>query len=464
MVFSSAVFLFLFLPVVLLLYFLVRDIEKKNTILLIFSLVFYAWGEPVYIFLLFGSIVLNWAFGRLVVPGRKDRKRFLVLSIIVNISLLFVFKYLGFVANNLNLLIGTNFSISIALPIGISFFTFQAMSYVIDVYRGNGVSQKEIKNVALYISLFPQLIAGPIVRYQTVANQITNRTSSSENIRGGVRRFILGLGKKVIFANNFSLVADAVFNSNQQHGSLILWMGAVAYSMQILFDFSGYSDMAIGLGRIFGFEFLENFDYPYISKSVTEFWRRWHISLGTWFRDYVYIPLGGNRVSKGRHILNLFIVWLLTGFWHGANWTFVVWGLFYFIILIIEKYTHVDKLFEQKLHILPHIYTMLLVILGWVIFRADNISVACSYLKGMFGAFISSEDELVLVRQYIGEYIGVFILSFTLLLPWNKVFKMKEKYKNVRTVLADIVYLLVFLISVSYIMKGSYSPFIYFNF
>lgn len=464
MVFSSAVFLFLFLPIVLLLYFFVKDIEKKNTVLLIFSLIFYAWGEPLYVFLLLGSIILNWLFGRLVVIERKDRKIWLVVSAIVNVGLLFVFKYLGFVARNLNLLFGSSFSINIALPIGISFFTFQAMSYVIDVYRGNGVSQKKIKNVALYISLFPQLIAGPIVRYQTVANQITNRTSSSENIRGGVRRFILGLGKKVVFANNFSLVADAVFNSNQQHGSLILWMGAVAYSLQILFDFSGYSDMAIGLGRIFGFEFLENFDYPYISKSVTEFWRRWHISLGTWFRDYVYIPLGGNRVSKGRHILNLFIVWLLTGFWHGANWTFVVWGLFYFIILIIEKYTHVDKLFEQKLHILPHIYTMLLVILGWVIFRADNISVACSYLKGMFGAFISSEDELVLVRQYIGEYIGVFILSFTLLLPWNKVFKMKEKYKNVRTILADIVYLLVFLISVSYIMKGSYSPFIYFNF
>jgi D-alanyl-lipoteichoic acid acyltransferase DltB (MBOAT superfamily) len=464
MVFSSSVFLFLFLPVVLVLYFAFKDLDKKNTILLIFSLIFYAWGEPIYIFLLLASIFMNWLFGRLVVKGNSKRKIWLTISVILNVGLLFVFKYLGFAASNLGLLLGSNLSVNIALPIGISFFTFQAMSYVIDVYRGDGVSQKKIRNVALYISLFPQLIAGPIVRYQTVADQITNRTHSLEKIRGGVRRFILGLGKKVIFANNFSLVADAVFYSGQQHGFLILWIGAVAYSLQILFDFSGYSDMAIGLGRIFGFEFLENFDYPYTSKSVTEFWRRWHISLGSWFRDYVYIPLGGNRVSGARHIFNLFIVWLLTGFWHGANWTFVVWGLFYFVILVIEKFTHMDKLFEKKLHILPHIYTMLLVVLGWVIFRADNISAACSYLQGMFGASVMSADDWILVRKYVGEYIGVFVLSFALLIPWNKIFTFKEKYHGFRTVLADIAYLIVFLVSVSYIMKGSYSPFIYFNF
>lgn len=465
MVFSSAIFLFLFLPAVIILYFIARGIEKRNVILLLFSLVFYAWGEPIYILLLLCSITLNWIFGRLVVQSNPKRKKWLVLSIVYNIALLFIFKYLGFVLENFNLLIGSSLSLNIALPIGISFFTFQAMSYVIDVYRGNGDSQKTIWNVALYISLFPQLIAGPIVRYQTVADQITKRSHSSEKILGGVRRFILGLGKKVIFANNFALMADAVFNSEiHQHGSIVLWIGAIAYTLQIFFDFSGYSDMAIGLGKIFGFEFLENFNFPYISKSVTEFWRRWHISLGTWFRDYVYIPLGGNRVSKTRHIFNLFIVWLLTGLWHGANWTFVVWGLCYFALLVFEKYTHLDKAFEKKLYVIPHIYTMLFVILGWVIFRSDSISSAMSYIAGMFGTPVRDSSDIVLIKEYLGEYIGVFLLSFAFIIPWKNIFRFGEKLQSVRVILGDICYLLMFIISISYIMKGSYSPFIYFNF
>ena len=243
-----------------------------------------------------------------------------------------------------------------------------------------------------------------------------------------------------------------------------MWIGAVAYSLQILFDFSGYSDMAIGLGKIFGFEFLENFDYPYISKSVTEFWRRWHMSLGTWFRDYVYIPIGGNRVGKGRHIFNLFIVWFLTGLWHGANWTFVVWGLGYFIILVIEKYTHIDKAFEKKLHFIPHFYTMFLVILGWVIFRSDTIAAALSFIAGMFGPLVRESSDAVLIKQYLGEYVGVFLLSFAFLIPWKNCFRVGEKLRNVGTVLGDVCCFLMLIVSVSYIMKGSYSPFIYFNF
>ncbi len=467
MVFSSAIFLFAFLPLVLLLYFLVKGTERKNTVLLISSLFFYAWGEPIYILLLIGTILLNWMFGRLVIRENPHRKGWLTAAVLVNAGVLFVFKYLAFVCQNLNLLIGrsgSNSPVSIALPIGISFFTFQALSYVIDVYRGNGASQKKIKNVALYISLFPQLIAGPIVRYQTIAEQIEHRKTTPEMIRTGVRRFILGLGKKVVFANNFALAADAVFGSDQQYGSLVLWIGAIAYTLQILFDFSGYSDMAIGLGNIFGFEFQENFDYPYISKSVSEFWRRWHISLGSWFRDYVYIPLGGNRVSSKRHILNLFIVWLLTGIWHGANWTFVVWGLGYFVILVTEKYLKLDRILEKKLWVIPHLYTMLFVILGWVVFRSDSISAGWQYIAGMFGGLVKRADEWILIREYMGEYAGIFLLSFALLIPWHRVFHLKKHFYRVRILASDILCFCLFLLSVAYIMKGSYSPFIYFNF
>jgi len=462
MVFSSGIFLFLFLPITLLCYGTAKTLEKKNTILLIASLIFYAWGEPVYIFLLLLSIVANWRFGIQVTKGNMQaRKKWLIISVICNLAVLFVFKYLGFVCDNLNLLLHSDMKVNIVLPIGISFFTFQAMSYVIDVYRGKGEAQKKVGNVALYISLFPQLIAGPIVRYETVAEQISNRSADADKFSAGVRRFILGLGKKVIFANNFSLIADGVFDSTNQMGGILHWIGAIAYSLQILFDFSGYSDMAIGLGKMFGFDFLENFDYPYISKSVTEFWRRWHISLGSWFRDYVYIPLGGNRVSKGKHILNLFIVWLLTGIWHGANWTFVLWGLLYFVILVFEKTTGLDKILEKRLHVLPHIYTLLFVMFGWVLFRSDDISAAFSYIKGMFGTPVLSED-ISLLHQFIGEYVIVFVLSFGFLIPWKKIIPVNKI--RIYGVIKDVLLLLLFLLSVAYIMKGSYSPFIYFNF
>lgn len=461
MVFSSGIFLFLFLPITLLLYHLAKRIETKNIVLLITSIIFYAWGEPIYVLLLLGSIVLNWKFGLLVSDDNKNKHVWLVVSAVFNLAILFLFKYLGFVCDNLNLILHSKLKANIILPIGISFFTFQAMSYVIDVYRGKGIAQKQIRNVALYISLFPQLIAGPIVRYETVANQISNRFVDSDKFSDGVRRFILGLGKKVVFANNFSLIADTIFDSTTQQGAALHWIGAIAYSLQILFDFSGYSDMAIGLGKMFGFEFLENFNYPYISKSITEFWRRWHISLGTWFRDYVYIPLGGNRVTKTRHIFNLFIVWLLTGIWHGANWTFIAWGLFYFVLLVIEKYTHLDKMLEKRFRIFSHIYTLFFVMLGWIIFRSVNISAALLYIKGMFGPAIIGED-LTLLKEFLGEYIVVFVLSFGLLVPWSKCLRL-DNYKSARTI-KDALLLLILLLSVAYIMKGSYSPFIYFNF
>ena len=460
MVFSSGIFLFFFLPVTLLFYKVFKSLNAKNTVLLAASLFFYAFGEPVYVFLLLLSILLNWIFGLLVASG-KNRKIWLVVSIAFNLSLLFVFKYLGFVCKNLSLLLNRNIDVNIALPIGISFFTFQAMSYVIDVYRGQGEAQKKIRNVALYISLFPQLIAGPIVRYETVATQLSYRTVDPEKVTSGVRRFMSGFVKKVVLANNFSLVADCIFNSAVTMGGALHWIGAIAYSLQILFDFSGYSDMAIGLGKIFGFDFLENFDFPYISKSISEFWRRWHISLGTWFRDYLYIPLGGNRVSKIRNILNLFIVWLLTGIWHGANWTFILWGLLYFVLLVIEKITHLDKLFEKKLHFIPHIYTLFFVLIGWVLFRSSDISSAVSYLSSMFGQSVLP-GEGSLIKQIIFENIVFVVLSLVFLIPWDRVFNVKEN-KLIRNS-KDVLLLILFILSVSYVMKGSYNPFIYFNF
>ncbi len=328
MVFSSLVFLFVFLPLIICLYYLSKD-KYKNYLLLVASLFFYAWGEPTYIVIMILSIIANFIFGRQVSIENKYRKIWLTTSVIFNIGMLGVFKYTGFFIDNLNNIFNLNImNPQIALPLGISFFTFQAMSYVIDVYRHDAKVQNNIFNMALYISLFPQLVAGPIVRYQTIADQIIEREHNLLKFEKGIGRFILGLSKKVILANSLGLLADSVFSTNINDIAILSsWLGIISYSLQIFFDFSGYSDMAIGLGQMFGFEFLENFNYPYISKSASEFWRRWHISLGSWFRDYVYIPLGGSRKGKVRTYINLFIVWFLTGFWHGASWTFIAWGL-----------------------------------------------------------------------------------------------------------------------------------------
>ena len=366
MVFSNLFFLYFFFPLNLICYFFAKDLKTKNLVMLIFSLFFYAWGEPKYVFLLVFECFADWllALGIEKFRGTKKAKLLLICACVVDLGLIGIFKYLTFILTNIKAITGFPESIvQVALPIGISFYTFQLLSYVIDVYRQDGEVQKNPLNVLLYISFFPQLIAGPIVRYQTIANQINCRKETVEKFTDGTYRFMLGFFKKVFIANNVALVVDDIF-SRSDISVASSWIGAIAYTLQIFFDFSGYSEMAIGLGKIFGFEFLENFDYPYISKSVSEFWRRWHISLGSWFRDYVYFPLGGSRVSKPRLVLNLFIVWFLTGIWHGANWTFILWGLYFFVLLSIEKLTNINK----KNFFFGHIYTMFFVIIGWVVF------------------------------------------------------------------------------------------------
>ncbi len=465
MIFSSFIFIFCFLPIVLFLYFVVCKKRRlwQNVILLLSSLLFYAWGEPVFVFVMLAFVVINWFCALRIEKNKsinKKAKFWLVLSLIFDISLIFVFKYLVFVLDNFKLLINISFEIhNIILPIGISFFTFQSMSYVIDIYRGKGKAQKNPLYVGLYIAFFPQLIAGPIVRYETVAEQIICRKESIELFSEGIKRFILGLGKKVILANTLAIVADSAFSMTGR-SVVMAWLGAISYSLQILFDFSGYSDMAIGLGKMFGFEFDENFNYPYLSSSISEFWRRWHISMGTWFRDYVYFPLGGSRVkSKARLIFNLLIVWILTGLWHGANWTFVVWGLFYFVFILIEKLTGIEK--KKFLKPIGHVYTLLLVMLGWVLFRSDTIGDSVKYIATMFGNGTFIDDISV---TYLKENVVVLCVAIICCFPILKSIGRLIKNNTVKNVLIIIGLSLVLLISVTYIVKGSYNPFIYFNF
>lgn len=477
MLFSSLIFLSCFLPTVLIIYYgLLRKYRKaQNVFLLIASLGFYAWGEPWFVFVMIGSIIGNWLFGLLVDRYREKKNiagAIIVLSLIFNLTIIFIFKYLMFTLKNINTLFGTKLDCgNIILPIGISFFTFQAISYVIDVYRKNGEVQRNPFNVGLYISFFPQLIAGPIVRYQTVAHQINHRVENFNDFSEGVRRFIIGFGKKVLIANNVALVADYAFSLSGDERSLAFaWLGAISYTLQIYFDFSGYSDMAIGLGKMFGFHFMENFNYPYISKSCSEFWRRWHISLGSWFRDYVYIPLGGSRVeSKTRLIWNLFIVWFLTGLWHGANWTFICWGLLYFVFISFEKVSNFEKRGETRaVNVLKHFYTMLLVVLGWVLFRANDIKSAGSYLKTMF---VPSKAGIAddIFTLYMGEYMWFLIFGILFSVPVVK--KCVELYdKKIRkdrlivVISYGVFMLLIMFIGISYLVKGAYNPFIYFNF
>ena len=413
------------------------------------------------------SILFNWLFGLLVGKYRAKAisKIFLIIDIIGNLSILYIFKYLDFTISNVNYIFNTNFPLrNIVLPIGISFFTFQSLSYVVDIYRQNGTVQKNPLNVGLYISFFPQLIAGPIVRYETVAYEIDNREENLQDFCNGVTRFICGLGKKVLISNNLALVADKSFeliNSDVNSLSLCMaWLGAIAYTFQIFFDFSGYSDMAIGLGEMFGFHFLENFNYPYISKSVSEFWKRWHISLQTWFRDYVYIPLGGNRVNKPRFIFNVFTVWLLTGIWHGANWTFIFWGLLYFVLLIFEKITELPK----KLGVFGHVYTMFFVITGFVLFRSENITIAVNYLRTMF----TLNNNLLIDNKfilYLSEFKLYLIAAALFSTPIKSVIHNKLNCTSTLYKFAySIWYITIFIICISFIIKGAYNPFIYFNF
>ena len=387
MVFSSMTFIWIFLPLLLLFYFVVKE-KYRNIILLIFSLIFYSWGEPNYIILMLISIFMNYIFGITLdkFKSNKNKKVVLIFSILFNLGLLVYFKYFNFIVTNINNIIGKNIipNTNILLPIGISFYTFQVMSYIIDLYREEIKVQKNLLNLALYISFFPQLIAGPIVKYKDIDAQLQKRSITIDKFSIGIKRFIYGLSKKVILANSLAYVADTIFNSNiQLINTPISWLGAICYTLQIYFDFSGYSDMAIGLGIMFGFEFMENFDLPYISQSITEFWRRWHISLSTWFKEYLYIPLGGNRKGKIRTYINLLIVFLATGIWHGAEWNFVAWGLFNGFFLIIEKIKLKELLDKNKFKFINHIYALLVVIFGWVLFRADNLKVALQYMKIM---------------------------------------------------------------------------------
>lgn len=476
MLFSSTIFLFVFLPLTLFLYYLSPRF-LKNIILLVASLLFYAWGEPIYTFVMIGSIVMNYTFGIFVDRYREQRKiaKWLVGGMVLgNVLLLSVFKYTSFIIENVNHLLGLSLDDPmIPLPIGVSFFTFQAMSYVIDVYRKDGKVQRNPLDLALYISLFPQLIAGPIVRYQTVADEINERKETVEDFAYGVQRFVIGLGKKMILANSCGYVADQAFSQAGDDLSLgFAWIGIIAYSLQIYFDFSGYSDMAIGLGRMFGFHFLENFNYPYISRSVSEFWRRWHISLGSWFRDYVYIPLGGNRDGAFKTYRNLAIVWVLTGVWHGASWTFIAWGAYYGMFIMLER-AFLGKWLKALPASIALSITLFIVIIGWVFFRADNFEYALTYLQAMFGfgkAGIWDSQAM----YYLSQYGFILLISIVAATPIPKmigsyVMTLEERSSKGWIVLSAgmlrFSYIsLVLIFAVAYVVASSFNPFIYFRF
>ena len=466
MLFSSIFFIFTFLPVLMAIYFMIppEKMRLRNGVLLLASLIFYSWGEPVYVVLMIFSIVFNW-YMSLVIERKNNSeagaKKELIFTIIINLFIMGFFKYFGFLMDSINFVLGTNIKYTaLALPIGISFYTFQALSYVFDVYKGTVEGQRNVLKFGLYLSLFPQLIAGPIVKYRDVAYQLDNRVCTQQKFGEGASRFIFGLSKKVILANNLgALYATVTSLSDDKVTVLTYWIGIIAYTFQIYFDFSGYSDMAIGLGRMFGFEFLENFNYPYISRSVTEFWRRWHMSLSTWFREYVYIPLGGNRVSKKRHIVNLLIVWSLTGLWHGAAWNFVLWGTYFGIILVVEKYLIGDYI-ENWSKPVQHIYTLAIVVISWVFFSRPGLS-AVKYLGVMFGIGANGlldGTTLYLFRTSIIMILISAVCSTPMVIEeFNRI--SREKY-----ILGMVTLMVLFLLSVSYLVYSSYNPFLYFRF
>ena len=457
MLFSGIPFLFYFLPAVVLIYFLVPK-SGKNAVLLLSSLLFYAWGEPKYVALMVFSILAYYGFG-LAIHRFGNKKLWLTAAIVTGGLLLGIFKYCDFFIGSFNSAFGLSIPLlRLALPIGISFYTFQCMSYAIDVYRGDAEPQKNFISFAAYVALFPQLIAGPIVRYVDVEQELHDRPHTFRNITQGLPRFLIGLGKKVILANNLGLLTE-LFRSSTDKSVLFAWLYAIAFTLHIYFDFSGYSDMAIGLGRIFGFRFPENFDYPYISRSVTEFWRRWHMTLGGWFRDYVYIPLGGNRVSKGRWVFNILVVWMLTGLWHGAAWNFVVWGLLFAVLLVAEKWTPGLK---QLPSALSHIYVMLVVILSFVIFNADSMTQAGQDLAAMFGLAglpLVTQEAVYYLRSY-GLILALALIGAT---PLPKLLVTLLPRKAV-AILQPVVLGFLLLICTAYLVDGSYNPFLYFRF
>lgn len=466
MVFSSTIFLCVYLPLVLLGYYICPK-KGRNLFLLIVSLVFYAWGEPKYVFLMIFSILINYVFGRLMDKNRGRQKRMkllLVLSVVIDIGLLSVFKYTDFIITNVNAIFGANFDLlNIALPIGISFYTFQAMSYTIDVYRDDVRVQKNLIDFGMYITMFPQLIAGPIVRYADVQDQLADRSVTTADFSEGVMRFVVGLGKKVLLANQMGAVWSDIYALGGDVSALMAWTGAIAYTFQIYFDFSGYSDMAIGLGRMFGFKFPENFRYPYQSVSITDFWRRWHITLSTWFKEYLYIPLGGNRRGLARQALNLLIVWSLTGFWHGAGWNFVMWGLYYFVILFIEK-LFLLKALDKLPKFFRHVYALLLIIIGWVIFASDDVSVLLPYLGSMFGAngAVGGMDVYTLLTKAV---LLIICCIASTELP-KKLFLSAAGAMNEKAAFTLKSVLMIALLALSMILLigDSYNPFLYFRF
>lgn len=468
MLFSSIVFLFTFLPAVVILYYLL-PVRFRNVILLLASLVFYAWGEPVYLFLMLLSILFNYFSGLDIARNLQDKraaKRSLVFNLIINLAVLGFFKYEGFVLDTLNGILPVHISYhALPLPIGISFYTFQILSYIIDVYRGNVKVQTNLPNFALYVTMFPQLIAGPIVQYADVDEQLASREVSRTKFGEGSMYFIRGLAKKVLLANTSGMIFTEV--SGLAKGNIAVmtaWLGAFAYMFQIYFDFSGYSDMAIGLGKMFGFEFNMNFNYPYVSKSITEFWRRWHISLSSWFRDYVYIPLGGNRVSKIKHIRNLLIVWFLTGLWHGVAWNFVAWGLYYGVILIIEKYL-LSPVLDRLPDVVRHIYSIVLVVIGWVLFFSSSFGQAADYIRVMFGAgahgFADRESMYLLTSNLILWLILIF--GSTPLVHFRYEHMLRTKKWNT-TIINSVVYVALFIVCIAYLVTETYNPFLYFRF
>ena len=466
MLFSSIPFLYYFLPLTLLCYFLAPR-RAKNAVLLLFSLIFYAWGEPKYVLFMVASILQGYLFGRLVEKYQNYPRRsklFLTVSVLFSLLLLGYCKYADFFIRSFNAVTGLSVPLlRVALPIGISFYTFQILSYVVDVYRGTVAAQRNLIDLGTYIAMFPQLIAGPIVRYADIEPQLKERRSTPDMIAAGAQRFVLGLAKKVLVANVlYQLIT--VYKSTTQPSVLYSWMYAAAYMLHIYFDFSGYSDMAIGLGKIFGFHFAENFNYPYISRSATEFWRRWHMSLGSWFRDYVYIPMGGNRVAPARRYFNILVVWILTGLWHGADWNFVLWGLFFAVFLIMEKGFLLKPL--QKLPVLSHLYTLLLVAVSFVIFDSAGLSEAATHLGRMFGAggipLVTGE-----ALYYLGSYAVTFIIAIIGATPFpTRMAKQFSEGKGGRalSILAPAALVLVLAVVTAYLVDGSFNPFLYFRF
>ena len=461
MLFSSLTFLLAFLPLVLVLYYINNNRVYRNIILLISSLIFYSWGEPRTIIIMIITIIVNYVMAIMIEEKEKYRKLLFIVTCIFNIGILFFFKYFNFFVNDVLML--KNVTLNIILPIGISFYTFQILSYVIDVYKKEVVAQRSIINLGAYVTMFPQLIAGPIVRYQTIAKELTERKEHVDDIAEGLRRFIIGLGKKIIIANQMAIIADKVYLSIPLHdlNTMFAWIGTIAFALQIYYDFSGYSDMAIGLGKMFGFHFVENFNYPYIATSITDFWRRWHISLSSWFRDYVYIPLGGSRCSKGRWMLNIMIVWSLTGLWHGASYNFILWGLYYGVLLMMEKLLF--KKYLDKLKGINYIITMLIVLVGWVFFNSSSVDQIIYMIRNLFG-FNGSFSLILLNNQGILYLLPYMLIAIIGMGPWINQLFIKIRNNTIGFTIYDIYLVVILVVCLIFLINNSYNPFIYFRF